>query len=154
MANYEETSTTALSTNPAAAVPLLTTNGWILMQNCCHQVMVVLALTNMALSAGASLLRNKLLWHPPLVTVLPDPSTGHATKPNRTTGQGSTNLTTQTVNINATNMMFCKWRSKVTQPLTQNISRHLTAPNDKRNTMEHPWSTSPEGELQLLLSRS
>jgi len=31
-ANYEETSTTALSANPAVAVPLLTINGWILMQ--------------------------------------------------------------------------------------------------------------------------
>jgi len=29
---YEETSTTVLSTNPAVAVPLLTINGWILMQ--------------------------------------------------------------------------------------------------------------------------
>ena len=29
---YEETSTTALSANPAVAVPLLTINGWILMQ--------------------------------------------------------------------------------------------------------------------------
>jgi len=29
---YEETSTTALSDNPAVAVPLLTINGWILMQ--------------------------------------------------------------------------------------------------------------------------
>jgi len=32
MAKYEETSTTALSDNPALAVPLLTINGWILMQ--------------------------------------------------------------------------------------------------------------------------
>ena len=32
VAKYEETSTTALSTNPAVAVPLLTNNGWILMQ--------------------------------------------------------------------------------------------------------------------------
>ena len=32
MAKYEETSTTALSDNPAVAVPLLTINGWILMQ--------------------------------------------------------------------------------------------------------------------------
>jgi len=32
LATYEETSTTALSANPAVAVPLLTTNGWILMQ--------------------------------------------------------------------------------------------------------------------------
>ena len=32
MAKYEETSTTALSANPAVAVPLLTINGWILMQ--------------------------------------------------------------------------------------------------------------------------
>jgi len=31
-AEYEETSTTALSANPAVAVPLLTVNGWILMQ--------------------------------------------------------------------------------------------------------------------------
>ena len=31
-ATYEETSTTALSANPAVAVPLLTVNGWILMQ--------------------------------------------------------------------------------------------------------------------------
>jgi len=31
-ATYEETSTTALSANPAVAVPLLTINGWILMQ--------------------------------------------------------------------------------------------------------------------------
>jgi len=31
-ASYEETSTTALSANPAVAVPLLTINGWILMQ--------------------------------------------------------------------------------------------------------------------------
>ena len=31
-AKYEETSTTALSANPAVAVPLLTINGWILMQ--------------------------------------------------------------------------------------------------------------------------
>jgi len=30
-ATYEETSTTALSANPAVAVPLLTVNGWILM---------------------------------------------------------------------------------------------------------------------------
>jgi len=29
---YEETSTTALSANPAVAVPLLTISGWILMQ--------------------------------------------------------------------------------------------------------------------------
>ena len=29
---YRETSTTALSANPAVAVPLLTINGWILMQ--------------------------------------------------------------------------------------------------------------------------
>jgi len=29
---YEETSTTALSANPAVSVPLLTINGWILMQ--------------------------------------------------------------------------------------------------------------------------
>jgi len=29
---YEQTSTTALSANPAVAVPLLTVNGWILMQ--------------------------------------------------------------------------------------------------------------------------
>ena len=32
MATYEETTTTALSANPAVAVPLLTVNGWILMQ--------------------------------------------------------------------------------------------------------------------------
>jgi len=32
VATYEETSTTALSANPAVAVPLLTINGWILMQ--------------------------------------------------------------------------------------------------------------------------
>ena len=32
VANYEETSTTALSDNPAVTVPLLTINGWILMQ--------------------------------------------------------------------------------------------------------------------------
>ena len=32
MARYEETSTTALSANPAVVVPLLTINGWILMQ--------------------------------------------------------------------------------------------------------------------------
>jgi len=32
VAKYEETSTTALSDNPAVAVPLLTINGWILMQ--------------------------------------------------------------------------------------------------------------------------
>ena len=31
-AKYEETSTTALSANPAVAVPLVTINGWILMQ--------------------------------------------------------------------------------------------------------------------------
>jgi len=31
-AEYEETSTTALSANPAVAVPLLTVNGWIVMQ--------------------------------------------------------------------------------------------------------------------------
>ena len=31
-ASYEETSTTALSANPAVAVPLLTINAWILMQ--------------------------------------------------------------------------------------------------------------------------
>jgi len=30
-ASYEETSTTALSANPAVTVPLLTINGWILM---------------------------------------------------------------------------------------------------------------------------
>ena len=30
-ATYEETSTTALSDNPAVAVPLLTINGWIVM---------------------------------------------------------------------------------------------------------------------------
>ena len=29
---YEETSTSALSANPTVAVPLLTINGWILMQ--------------------------------------------------------------------------------------------------------------------------
>ena len=32
MATYEETTTTALSANPAVAVPLLTISGWILMQ--------------------------------------------------------------------------------------------------------------------------
>jgi len=32
VAKYEETSTTALSADPAVAVPLLTINGWILMQ--------------------------------------------------------------------------------------------------------------------------
>jgi len=32
VANYEQTSTTALSVNPSVAVPLLTVNGWILMQ--------------------------------------------------------------------------------------------------------------------------
>ena len=32
VAKYDETSTTALSANPAVAVPLLTINGWILMQ--------------------------------------------------------------------------------------------------------------------------
>jgi len=32
LANYEETSTTALSANPTVVVPLLTINGWILMQ--------------------------------------------------------------------------------------------------------------------------
>jgi len=32
VAKYEVTSTTALSANPAVAVPLLTINGWILMQ--------------------------------------------------------------------------------------------------------------------------
>jgi len=32
VAKYEETSTTALSDNLAVAVPLLTINGWILMQ--------------------------------------------------------------------------------------------------------------------------
>ena len=32
VADYEETSTTALSANPAVAVPLLTISGWILMQ--------------------------------------------------------------------------------------------------------------------------
>ena len=32
VAKYEETSTTALSANAAVAVPLLTINGWILMQ--------------------------------------------------------------------------------------------------------------------------
>ena len=32
VAKYEETSTTALSANPAVALPLLTINGWILMQ--------------------------------------------------------------------------------------------------------------------------
>ena len=32
VAKYEETSTTALSANPAVVVPLLTVNGWILMQ--------------------------------------------------------------------------------------------------------------------------
>ena len=31
-ATYEETSTAALSANPAVVVPLLTVNGWILMQ--------------------------------------------------------------------------------------------------------------------------
>ena len=31
-ATYEETSTKALSANPAVAVPILTINGWILMQ--------------------------------------------------------------------------------------------------------------------------
>ena len=31
-AKYEETSTTTLSANPAVAVPILTINGWILMQ--------------------------------------------------------------------------------------------------------------------------
>jgi len=31
-ATYEKTSTTALSANPTVAVPLLTINGWILMQ--------------------------------------------------------------------------------------------------------------------------
>jgi len=31
-AEYEETSTTALSANPAVAVPLLTISGWIVMQ--------------------------------------------------------------------------------------------------------------------------
>jgi len=32
VAEYEETSSTALSANPAVAVPLLTINDWILMQ--------------------------------------------------------------------------------------------------------------------------
>jgi len=32
VAKYEETSTKALSDNPAVIVPLLTINGWILMQ--------------------------------------------------------------------------------------------------------------------------
>jgi len=32
VAKYEETSTTALSANPAVTVPLLTISGWILMQ--------------------------------------------------------------------------------------------------------------------------
>ena len=32
VADYEETSATALSANPAVAVPLLTISGWILMQ--------------------------------------------------------------------------------------------------------------------------
>jgi len=32
VAEYEETSTTALSVDPAVALPLLTINGWILMQ--------------------------------------------------------------------------------------------------------------------------
>ena len=32
VATYKATSSTALSTNPAVAVPLLTINGWILMQ--------------------------------------------------------------------------------------------------------------------------
>ena len=32
MAKFEETSMNGLSTNPAVAVPLLTINGWILMQ--------------------------------------------------------------------------------------------------------------------------
>jgi len=32
VATYETTSTTALSDDPAVAVPLLTVNGWILMQ--------------------------------------------------------------------------------------------------------------------------
>ena len=32
MATYEATSTTALSDDPAVALPLLTVNGWILMQ--------------------------------------------------------------------------------------------------------------------------
>ena len=32
VATHEETSTTALTANPAIAVPLLTINGWILMQ--------------------------------------------------------------------------------------------------------------------------
>jgi len=32
VAKYEEISSTALSANPAVAVPLLTINGWILMQ--------------------------------------------------------------------------------------------------------------------------
>ena len=32
VAEYEETSTTALTVNPAVVVPLLTINGWILMQ--------------------------------------------------------------------------------------------------------------------------
>jgi len=32
VATYEEISTTALSANPAVSVPLLTINGWIIMQ--------------------------------------------------------------------------------------------------------------------------
>jgi len=32
VAKYEDTSTTALSANPAVVVPLMTINGWILMQ--------------------------------------------------------------------------------------------------------------------------
>ena len=32
VAKYKETTTTALSANPAVAVPLLTISGWILMQ--------------------------------------------------------------------------------------------------------------------------
>ena len=32
MTKYEETSTTALSANPAVTVPLLTISGWIVMQ--------------------------------------------------------------------------------------------------------------------------
>jgi len=32
VAKYEETATTALSANPAVAVPILTISGWILMQ--------------------------------------------------------------------------------------------------------------------------
>ena len=32
VAEYEETSSTALGANPAVAVPLLTINGWILME--------------------------------------------------------------------------------------------------------------------------